>query len=233
VSPEALQRAALCGAFWTAVWLYRGDRPARFVTGLVLGAGLAHLGWSLLHLPVVPAHPGTLLDVSRGFSVLFVPLGVLLLTPNAAALATLPLGLAVARLGCVAAGCCHGPHGEPTPIVEIGGLAMLHAGIRCLPERWVVPTVLAGVGLVRLVTEPWRGTPPLGVPLVAPAALAALWAAAGLASAAVVAASCAGFAPIREERRDEGARATDSARGDRGPRSRSARRPGGPDRPGR
>jgi hypothetical protein len=170
-----LHAAALCAAFWTAALLYRGDRPARFVTALALGAALAHGGWALLHLPAVLDRPQALLDVSRGFSVLFAPLGLLLLTPTPAALATLPLALAVARTGCLAAGSCHGPAGQPTPLVEIAGLLVLHAGLRRVPERWVVPAVLAGFGGLRLATEPWRAEPPLGEPLIAPGALAALW----------------------------------------------------------
>lgn len=181
MSAEWLQIAALLGAFWTAVLLYRGDRPMRFVAALALGAGLAHGGWALLHLPAVLEHPWALLDVSRGFSVLFFPLGLLLLTPTASAFATLPLALAVARLGCLAAGCCHGVAGEPTPLVEIGGLALLHLVVRRLPAHSVVPAVLVGIGLVRLATEPWRAAPPLGAPIVPPAVVAALWATAGIA----------------------------------------------------
>lgn len=172
---DLLQLVALCAAFWTALLLYRGERPLRFVAGLALGALFAHLGWALLQLPAVARQSAWLLDVSSGFSVLFVPLGPLLLTPSAAALATLPLALGVARSGCLAAGCCHGPAGEPTPLAEIAGLVALHAGIARLPERRVVPAVLAGLALLRLATQPWRAAPPLGEPLLAPSTLAAVW----------------------------------------------------------
>lgn len=179
LTPELLQLAALSGAFWTALWLYRGAQPLRFVAALGLGAGLAHLGWALLHLPIVLRHPWSLLGAA-GFSALFVPLGLLALTPTAASLAPLPLALAVARLGCLAAGCCHGPRGEPTPLLAMTGLALLHLVVRRLPERRVVGSVLAGLGGVRLATEPWRAPPPSGEPLIQPSAIAALWMALGL-----------------------------------------------------
>jgi hypothetical protein len=191
MSAYLLQILALSGAFWTAVFLYyrreQAGNPGRFVFGLGLGALLAHLGWALLHLPLVREHPWAVLDPAKGFCVLFVPLGPLLLTPWAAALSTLPLALAVARLGCLVAGCCGGAHGEPTPLYEIAGLVALHAVVWRLPDRWVVPTVLAGLGLVRLGVEPWRAAPPLGEPMVSAATIAALWLALGLFLAARVA----------------------------------------------
>jgi hypothetical protein len=42
------------------------------------------------------------------------------LAPWPQAFATLPLALAVARLGCLVGGCCHGPAGEPTVGVARG-----------------------------------------------------------------------------------------------------------------
>ena len=179
MSAEVLQIAWLFGAFWTAVFLF-GRHPEagghlRFLAGLVLGAIFAHLGWALLHGPAVQEHPWAILDPTVGYSVLFAPLGMLLLTRSAAAFAALPLAFAVARLGCLAAGCCHGTNGEPTPLVEIAGLVALHFIVRRLPARWVVPAVLAGFGLVRLAVEPWRALPPLGAPLVPAAAIAAAW----------------------------------------------------------
>ncbi len=175
----ATQLAFLTAAFWTGVLLYRGDRPGHFVAGLALGALLAHLGWCLLHLPAVLARPWAIFDAASGFCVLFVPLGLLLAAPSAAAFATLPGALAVARAGCLAAGCCHGAAGEPIPLLEIAGLLSLHFATRRLPEHRVVPTVLLGVGLLRLLLEPWRSAPPLGAPLVAPAWIAAAGCAAG------------------------------------------------------
>ena len=144
--------------------LYRGTRPSRFVAGLALGAACAHAGWALLHLDEVRAHPWALLDPTTGFAVLFVPLGLAALERSAAAFAALPLALAVARLGCLAAGCCHGPAGEPTPLAEVTGLVALHFAVRRLPSCGILPAVLVGFGLLRLVLEPWRAQPPLGPP---------------------------------------------------------------------
>ena len=186
-----LQPLALFGAFWTALALYsRSGRsgwpapePFRFVAALALGAVFAHLGWVLLHSSAVAAHPQVLLDPTRGFCVLFVPLGLLLLSPRPAAFASLPLAFAVARLGCLAAGCCHGENGEPTRLYEIGGLVMLHGMVSRLPDRWVIPVVLGGFGLIRLAVEPMRSTPPLGEPAVPMVVIAALWVGLGIAMA--------------------------------------------------
>jgi hypothetical protein len=126
------------------------------------------------------------LDPAEGFCVLFVPLGPLLLAPWGTAFSTLPLAIAVARLGCLAAGCCGGANGEPTPLYEIAGLVALHTAVWKVPDRWVTPAVLAGLGLVRLAVEPWRAAPPLGEPMVSAATIAALWVALGLFLAARV-----------------------------------------------
>jgi hypothetical protein len=128
-----------------------------------------------LHWPAIELHFAALLDPARGLTVLFVPLGLLLLERSPAAFASLPLALAVARLGCLAAGCCHGPEGEPTPLYEIGGLVVLHGVICHLPARSLTPAVLAGFGLIRLANEPIRAMPPLGEPLVPVAWIAAAW----------------------------------------------------------
>jgi hypothetical protein len=183
VSPGALQWAALCAAFWTAVLLYRcgppaGLQPARFVAGLALGAGLAHLGWVLLHAAPIARHPQAIWNPSLGYCVLFFPVGPLLFSPGARAFAALPLALAVARAGCLVAGCCRGPQGEATPLAEIAALVALHVLVRHLPERAVLPAVLAGFGAIRLALEPWRAPPPLGAPALAPAWIAAAWLAA-------------------------------------------------------
>jgi hypothetical protein len=183
VSAHLLQLLALFGAFWTAIAFYAqrspSPAPARFVGALGLGAVFAHLGWAVLHWPAVAAHPSALLDPARGLTLLFVPLGLLLMERSPAAFASLPLAFAVARLGCLATGCCHGPEGEPTPLTEIGGLVVLHGVTRRLPARSVTPGVLAGFGLIRLATEPLRATPPLGEPLVPAAWIAAAWIAGG------------------------------------------------------
>jgi hypothetical protein len=187
MSSQALQWLALSGAGWTGMLSFalRGGRRGgvRFALGLGLGALLAHAGWAMLHWRAVAVHPGALLDPSSGYCVLFAPLGVLLFTRSPAAFRALPLAFAVARAGCLAAGCCRGPGGEPTPLYEMGGLVLLHALVWQSSDRWAVSLFCAGFGLVRLGVEPWRATPPLGEPAISPAWIAAAWVAAGVALA--------------------------------------------------
>jgi prolipoprotein diacylglyceryltransferase len=117
-------------AFWVAVLGYRGDRVARLILGLGLGAILARVGWGLLHSPQIffagsglPRRLGPVLGywlgVEAGLSLLFVPVGVLLSIPwwadrearlryAAATSRSLAPAFGVARLGCVFAGCCSG-----------------------------------------------------------------------------------------------------------------------------
>lgn len=187
MSAQALQWLAFAGAFWAAVLAFarRGERGGgtRFAIGLGLGAVLAHAGWALLHWLAVAEHPGAIADPSTGYCVLFAPIGVLLCTRSPAAFRSLPLAFAIARSGCLAAGCCHGPGGEPTPLYEMGGLLLLQALVRRVPDRWALAVFCAGFGLVRLAVEPWRAPPPLGEPAIPPAWIAAAWIAAGLAIA--------------------------------------------------
>lgn len=200
----SLHAAFLWGAFWTAVFAYHwseaaGGATLRFVLGLVLGAGLAHLGWVLLHLPRLSPHPSTVFDVSRGFTVLAVPIGVLLMTPwrgprgaravfLASALRSLPLAFAVAKLGCLAAGCCRGvpvgaiarvllPLGptHPTALYEVAGFVALHHAVQ-RASQWRAPGIFAlGFGATRLAVEPFRAVPELGEPVVPAMLLAAAW----------------------------------------------------------
>jgi hypothetical protein len=195
-----LQPVACWAAFWTALVLYRlrgGPRTVRFACALGLGAALAHAGWLLLNAPAswpaLRARPGLLLTPA-GFCVLFVPLGPLLLERSAAAFASLPLALAVARLGCLVAGCCQGaplPVAwsmaglHPAPIYEIAGLLALHGAVSRAGARSAAPLALAGFGLLRLLIEPLRAPPPLGAPMLPPAALAAAWVCLAAARSAV------------------------------------------------
>jgi len=192
---------ALGGAFWMAIVVYlrRGgeaESGTRFVAGLALAGASAHLGWALLHLHDAMAHPRALLNPAVGHSVLFAPLGILALAPGsraarerylAAALGSLPQAFAVARLGCLACGCCHGTPGvftaDAIPVCEIAGLLTLAGWTRRLPAAWVGPATLSGFGTLRLVTEPFRAASPLGEPLIAPTALAIGWIAVGAAMA--------------------------------------------------
>jgi hypothetical protein len=171
-------------------------KPVRFACALALGAALAHAGWLALHIPVLwpalRARPGRLLDPSFGFCMLFVPLGPLLLERSAAAFASLPVALAIARLGCLAAGCCQGiptalpwavAGRHPTALYEIAGWLALTGAVARADARFATPLVLGGVGALRLLIEPLRSAPALGAPVVPAAALAAAWlaVAAGLA----------------------------------------------------
>jgi len=209
---QAVQWLALCVAFWVAVFGFlrrasEGCDRLRFSIGLALGALLAHLGWALLYLPSIWHKPWAVADLSGGFSVLFLPLGLLATAPwradagrrdayLGAALGCLPLAQAVARLGCLAAGCCLGeptelpwgvalpgervPH-HPVALYEIVGLLALSGCLRGVARERVAGPALAGLGAVRLVLEPWRAMPPLGSALIPPCALAASWILAGLA----------------------------------------------------
>jgi hypothetical protein len=192
---------ALGAAFWMAVFAYlrRGgeaESGPRFVAGLALAGASAHLGWALLHLDDVMAHPRVLLNPAAGHSVLFAPLGILASAPRgstarqrylAVALGSLPQAFAVARLGCLAGGCCRGVGGFPgadaTPICEIAGLLALARWTRRLRAAWVGPATLFGFGTLRLMTEPFRAPSALGEPLIAPPVLATGWVAIGAAMA--------------------------------------------------
>lgn len=202
MSGELGQAAACSAAFWAA--LYRVMREpdgrahaTRTAGGLALGALLAHLGWAALHARALREVPAAWLDPTRGYCVLFVPWGVWLLRPRAgparrayleAALGALPLGFALARLGCLAAGCCAGRPTDlpwalrnvhPTPLYDAVACAALHLACRQLPRGTRGGAALAGLGLSRLALEPLRAASPLGQPAVDPAWLAALLVAVG------------------------------------------------------
>ncbi len=200
-------------AFWVAVLTYRGEFPLRFVLGLGLGALLARLGWGLLHwpqlFPFVWPPAGGLEGVrsllqwflpGSGFSLLFVPLGPLLVVPwrrgigvctrfGAAAGRSLAPAFAVARLGCVLAGCCPGLPMDaavggrplyPTTLFELLGWGLTSLLVARVPDHRVPGLLLLAFGGLRLITEPWRAPPPLGDPVIDPGWIAVAWFAAGL-----------------------------------------------------
>jgi hypothetical protein len=221
------QLTAWLAAFWVAVlgFVARRERAAyseRFLAGLVLGAAFSHLGWAALHPILLREAPRLLLEPGTGYTVLCLPIGLLAAAPwrappaerstwLAAALGSLPLAIAVARLGCLAAGCCHGlpsdlpwatrsgPDGvlrHPTPLYEIAGLAVLHLALRIAQRAWMPAAALAGFGAVRLAVSPWRAEPPLGPPAV----LAAAWVAIGLVWRGAVARESADSGPATGRR---------------------------------
>lgn len=200
-----LQRGLLSAAFCVAMLGYRGREPARFAIALLLGVGFAHVGWAALHAGRVLADPLAFVDPTRGFSVLFVPLGPCALglasrEPEvrrrfvASALRALPLALACARIGCLVAGCCGGSSFEfggsgmrlrhPTALYESIGLVALHVWIVGARSERVFGRFALGFGLIRLVVEPVRESAPLGPPGIPVAWIAGLWSLLGLASLA-------------------------------------------------
>ena len=68
---------------------------------------------------------------------------------------------------------------HPTALYEIAGLLALHGVVSRADARFSAPLVLGGIGALRLLIDPLRAAPPLGAPLVPPAAIAAGWLAVG------------------------------------------------------
>ena len=132
----ALGFAVALAAFDTRAGKGRG----RFVLGLWLGVVTAHLGWGLFHLPEMLEDPGRILHLGA-VSVLFMPVGVLLVAPWRDSLAALPLALAIARIGCLPYACCYETWWSALP--EIAGLAGLHIAARRWPQH-TTAIVLSG-----------------------------------------------------------------------------------------
>jgi len=179
MTAAALQLAGWSAAFWLALGLHArlgsGSRT-RFALALLLGAALARGGHALLWGRPLPGP-----DAAGAVSVLFVPLGLLLLRTDPGAFASLPLPLAVARVGCLAAGCCRGTSGELLPLYEATLLVALHGALArgalaAAPERFAW-----AFGGLRLAESRWRprveGAPLAGV--ATPEAVALGWIAVG------------------------------------------------------
>jgi hypothetical protein len=182
VTPAHFQLLAVCAAFWLALWQHDRRAPdgtARFALALLIGAALARAG-QVIAFEGTPT-PRALLAPESGVSILFVPLGVLLLAPTPAAFASLPLPLAVARLGCVAAGCCRGDAGEPLALVEAAALLALHRALERIPPHRTPAAFALAFGAIRLLEQPWRAAPERGFAWLAPTEAAVAWLAAGLA----------------------------------------------------
>lgn len=215
-----LQGACLTSAFWLAVFVYRSTRPdgrdaVRFVLGLALGAVLTRVGWVWLHGAPLRSLPAALLQPDVGSTVLFQPLGLLAVAPRrrgrflADSLGSLPAALAVARLGCLFAGCCTGRPGDvpwallspgapaslhPVVLYEVAGWLVLHAAACRSAWRGAAPAFrvalfLVGFGALRLAIEPFRAAPS-----DAAACLALAWTCAGALAA------CAGALAAAETR---------------------------------
>jgi hypothetical protein len=199
---------ALCwmAAFWTAVLGFRSARSGRdaglrWLAALTLVAVVAHLGWALLYLDLVLAQQAPLRSVGQGATCLFAPVGPLVVAPwrsHAArvrefltdAFAALSLALAVAKLGCLAAGCCGGALlggglRHPTALYEGIGYLCLHGACRRLPRRLAPALFLAGFGALRLAVQPLRASPTLGAPTLSAESIAIFWVVLGLVAAAV------------------------------------------------
>jgi membrane protease YdiL (CAAX protease family) len=166
--------AALTGALVFRLQTSRGQ--ARFQLALFAGAVTAHLGWALLYLPRALEHPEWVLQPGTA-TLLFFPLGVLLVAPWREALAALPLAMAVARAGCLLSSCCCAEPWHALP--EICALVLLHALARRWPQHAAV-VVLSGFGAIRLLVLPLR-IPLDPSPITNPAWLALCWIAAGVA----------------------------------------------------
>ncbi|MDG2335313.1 MAG: hypothetical protein P8Q97_13900 [Myxococcota bacterium] len=199
-------------AFWVALVAYRGRFQMRFLLGLGLGALLGRLGWILLFFPQAGAWlvPGPvesggfgalavgLLQPGSGASVLFLPLGPLLLglaggrraarvfwASSARALAP---ALAMARLGCVVSGCCSGRRpfvgsGEPGarvwayPTAEVECVAWLFVSVWLarVPQARAPAAFLLAFGGLRLGIQPLRAELPLGDAWLDPSWIALVW----------------------------------------------------------
>jgi hypothetical protein len=182
--------------FWVALARFGLMRGSRFIFGLGLGGVFARAGWGLLHLPDLAQSPGLLFQSASGFTILFFPLGPLWLAPPghredarvsywAGLGRSLPLGFAVARLGCIFSGCCGGWESEsgwrhPAPLYEMLGWLCLGLLLERRPDREVLALFFMGFGGLRLLVEPFRAPPPLGATAFPVESFALLWLLAGV-----------------------------------------------------
>jgi prolipoprotein diacylglyceryltransferase len=60
-------------------------------------------------------------------------------------------------------------------LYEVLLLVVLHRIAQRVDDPWVGPAFCVGFGLVRILVEPFRALPPLGEPVLAPAAVALVW----------------------------------------------------------
>jgi hypothetical protein len=91
-----------------------------------------------------------------GASLLLLPAGLLVADRSTRAFAALPLPIALARLGCLAAGCCGAERAVPLPAVEAACFGALQLGLRPIAPAAVPAVFLAAFGAIRLLESPWR-----------------------------------------------------------------------------
>gem|GEM_PF-5377052 len=194
LEPAVVQLAAFCAAFWVAMadamrrGAKRQDLPPA-VMALLVGAVTCHAGWLLVHPDVASLRQ---ILSPTGFSSLFLPAGVALGLVCAGRpirrrlteplLAALPFGLAVARVGCFAAGCCPGRVlggvTLPFPLIDAAVLSLGGLALDRVPSSAQGPWALGLFGATRLVLQPLRA--PAGDLWLA-VSLSSLW----IASAAI------------------------------------------------
>lgn len=208
---EIARAVALCGAFQIALAEFetlggRAEDGPRFVAGLLLGGVCCHLGWVAMHSVDLPTAI-RLLSAPAGWSVLFAPIGPWLCAPRSrarrerylrCALGGLPLSIAAARIGCIAAGCCGGTS-HPTQVYEVLGCIGLAIFARRVPPKFAASASVIGLAVIRLAVEPLRAPPAFGTPVVSATAVAMTLLIAGLCG---LAATCL-CSPSRETLRRE------------------------------
>lgn len=181
--PLALIACGRFGAVPRCVW--------RLALGLMAGAGIGRLLWVLLQ-PGPVEEPALALRASAGFSLMGVPIGVLLAfgpcivrgeerSVRAALRASL-LGFAVARLGCGARGCCPArelvlPYvGEVSIalVIEVAGFACLAGWIGRARSTEALHLYLIGFGAIRALSGSVRSWPAATGPAPDPASVMTL-----------------------------------------------------------
>jgi hypothetical protein len=162
----ALQLAAWCAAFQVMLAGFAAQEPGyaarlRMALGLALGALACRVGWALLHGPALASDPTLLWSPAAGFTLLGMPAGVLVAAPwrsgraqlhrwLASAFGPLAFGLAIAKTGCLAAGCCGHPLGDAAAYAALG------LATRGLPRRAIAPTLVVAVVGLRVILQPLR-----------------------------------------------------------------------------
>jgi hypothetical protein len=88
--------------------------------------------------------------------VLWLPVGLCVADRSPRAFASLPLPIALARLGCLAGGCCGAQSSAAVPLFEAAAFVALHCGLRRLPTGVVPAAFLVVFGAIRVALTTWR-----------------------------------------------------------------------------